>query len=239
LRYRSILVTGTDTGVGKTFVTCAFLAELRSRGYRVGVFKPAETGCEAAAGGTLLPQDASWLKFFSESPFELSEICPYALPEPLAPMLAAERSGVRIDLELLSASFRRIEEASDTTLVEGAGGLLVPLTRTQSFADLAAKLGLAVLVVVGSRLGAINHALLTIRHVQACGLPFAGYVVNFPVAGTDVAARTNVDVLTSLAGAPLGVMPHVAGVQATEEGRHRLASAAAAHLRIDDLLVAL
>jgi dethiobiotin synthetase len=233
------LVTGTDTGVGKTVVTCALVAGLRARGLRVGVFKPAETGCEAAAGGGLLPQDASRLKFFSQSSFELSEICPYALPEPLAPMLAAERCGDEIDLELLAARFRRIEKACDTTFVEGAGGLLVPLTRTQSFADLASFLHLTVLVVVGSRLGAINHALLTIRHVQACGLPLAGYVVNFPEPGADVAARTNVDVLTGLAGPPLGVLPHLADVQVTEAGRRRLASAAETHLRLDDLLVPL
>ncbi len=179
MTFRSILISGTDTGVGKTTVACGLAAAFGTRDWRVGVFKPAETGCRRGPDGTLCPADALRLRFFSECRLDVATICPYPLPEPLAPLVAAERNGTRIDLETLAHGHQTIASENDITLIEGAGGLLVPLTTALTFADLAACLDVAVLVVVGSRLGAINHALLTMRYARLAGLDVLGYIVNF------------------------------------------------------------
>lgn len=165
-------------------------------------------------------------------------ICPIVLSEPLAPLVAARRAAVCIDTEQLVDAHASVAATHDITCVEGAGGLLVPIASGVTFADLAARLEALVLVVVGSKLGAINHALLTIRYARSVGLPVLSYVINFPTAEPDVAARTNVDVLTECCGPPLGVMPHLGEVTMTAECRERLADAAAAHIRLDELLVA-
>jgi dethiobiotin synthetase len=238
LKFLSIFVTGTDTGVGKTTVACGLAAALRGRGLSVGVFKPAETGCPSKADGGLEPEDARRLQFFAGCRLDVRKICPYAFPEPLAPSVAAQRASVRIDLQVLEQAYRAIAAEHDITLIEGAGGLLVPITATATYADLAARLDVPVLVVVGSRLGAINHALLTLHHAQAIGLRTLGYIINFLGAQTDAAAETNVGVLTDWAGPPLGVVPYLGDVSPTEATRRRLADVFSAQLRLDDLLIA-
>jgi dethiobiotin synthetase len=127
--------------------------------------------------------------------------------------------------------------AHDVTLVEGAGGLLVPILAGATVADLAARLEVQLVVVVGSKLGAINHTLLTLRHAQSLGLRVRGYIVNFLSPEPDLAARTNVEVLTEWCGAPLGVVPYVGTPALTEEWRRHLAEVATAHIRLADLLV--
>ena len=237
MRFNSIFITGTDTGVGKTTVASGIAAALRARGWTVGVCKPVETGCGPRAGGKRYPADAAQLKFFSGSHSELKVICPYALREPLAPWVAAEREQVRIDIDRLLRCYRTVAAVHDVTLIEGAGGLLVPLTPEVTFADFAKRLDVPLLVVVGSRLGAINHALLTVRYAQAVGLRVLGYVVNFFLPESDEAARTNVDALSRLLGPALGVVRHCGEIGATEETRRRLADTFAASVRTDDLLV--
>ena len=236
MRFKSIFVTGTDTGVGKTMVAAGIAAGLRQRGLRVGVYKPAETGC-APEGGGRSPADAVRLQFFSGCRAGLDTICPYALREPLAPLVAAEREAVRIDPERLVACYEGIAWAHDITLIEGAGGLLVPLTSSLTFADLAQRLDVPVLVVVGSRLGAINHALLTIRYAERNGLCVLGYVVNFFQAESDQAAQSNVDVLERFLGPALGVVPYLGEVSATEDARRQLAERFETCVRLDALLV--
>lgn len=238
LKFLSIFITGTDTGVGKTTVACGLAAALGDRGLAVGVFKPAETGCPSKADGSLEPEDARRLQFFAGCRLDVREICPYALPEPLAPSVAAQRAGVHIDLNLLERAYQAVAAQHDITLIEGAGGLLVPITASATYADLAARLDVPVLVVVGSRLGAINHTLLTLRHAQAIGLRTLGYVINFLGAQTDAAAEANVSVLTDWAGPPLGVVPYLGDVHPTTSTRRRLADVFSARLRLDDLLTA-
>ena len=197
-----VLVTGTDTGSGKTLVTSVVAAALVRRGRRVGVFKPAETGCAQHA------EDALALAAAAEDPSPLDEICPYRLPEPLAPLLAAERAGVAIDIAALVRCARRRVAAVDVLLVEGAGGLLAPLAPGAGFADLAMRLDARVLVVVGSRLGAINHALLTFEALARRGLATAGYVVNRLAPASDPAVATNEGLLAMLTAVPsLGTLP--------------------------------
>jgi dethiobiotin synthetase len=236
LKFQSLLITGTDTGVGKTVVSCGLAAALAARGLRVGVCKPAETGCSTDGDGARLAQDARLLQYFSGCEADLAAICPYRLRDPLAPLLAARREGVSIDVNVLEAAYRRMASGHDLTIVEGAGGLLVPVAPGHDYAGLAARLGLTVVVVVASRLGAINHALLTIRHARSLGLNVAGYIANFIRPDADLAADTNVAMLRELLGPPLGVVPFMDSIEATEASRRRLATELEARVGIDGLL---
>jgi dethiobiotin synthetase len=237
LHFKSILITGTDTGVGKTMVSCGLAAALRRLGWSVGVLKPAETGCTPLPDGGLRPEDATRLKFFSDSPLDVALICPYVLRQPLAPLVAAELAGSAIDLDQISRRHQAVAAAHDVTLIEGAGGLLVPLAPQATFAELAKRLDAPLVVVVGSKLGAINHALLTVRYAQSTGLRVLGYIINFPAADADAAARSNVAVLTDWLGPPLGVVPFLGDVDMTAASRDRLAEVFAAQVRIAALLV--
>lgn len=209
-----LFITGTDTGVGKTFVASGLAALLRSLGYRVGVMKPAETGCEER-DGNLVPEDAVRLKEASGCAEPIEKICPYRLPEPLAPSIAAERASVKIDVDHLLAVYHEISSKHDVTLVEGAGGLMVPLLPSYTYADLARVLKLPILVVAANKLGVINHLLLTLEHASCKGLSTLGYVLNRVTNETSLAAETNRQVLSSLTGVPcLGELPFVESSEA-------------------------
>jgi dethiobiotin synthetase len=198
---RGIFITGTDTGVGKTFFAATLAACWRGLGYRVGVMKPAETGCEAK-DGQLIPADAVRLKEASGSADPLEKICPYRFSEPLAPSIAAERAGIKIDIDQLLKIYGEISAAHDVTLVEGAGGLMVPLLPSYTYADFARVAKLPVIVVAANRLGAINHLLLTLEHAACKGLTPLGYVLNRLGNEASLAAETNREVLTNLTGVP-------------------------------------
>jgi dethiobiotin synthetase len=204
---RAIFITGTDTGVGKTFFTCGLARLLRSYGYRVGVMKPAETGC-AMRDGALYPEDAWRLKEASECAAPIDKVCPYRLPEPLAPSIAAERAGARIDVDHLLTVCDEIKAAHDITLIEGAGGLMVPLLPSYTFADFARVAKLPVIVVAANKLGAINHVLLSLEHASCKELIVLGYVLNRLSNEDSLAAETNREVLLGLTGvACLGELP--------------------------------
>jgi dethiobiotin synthetase len=213
-------VTGTDTGVGKTFVGCALAAAASRRG-PVAVFKPAETGC-AQIAGELRPDDALRLRAAAASDADPALVCPYRFAEPLAPWVAAERAGVAIEVERLRRCFAELAERAEAIFVESAGGLLVPLGRTYSYADLAADLDLRVVVVVGSRLGALNHTLLTLECAKARRLEVAGYVLNHPWPETDLPRATNAAALERLTEVPcLAEFGHLP--EAERLGREELA----------------
>ena len=216
-----IFITGTDTGVGKTFFTCALAALLREMGYRVGVMKPTETGC-VESDGRLFPEDAWRLKEASGSEEPIEKICPYRLPEPLAPSIAAERAGVRIDIDHLLSIYHEIALQHDVTLIEGAGGLMVPLLPSYTFADFASTAKLPVTVVAANKLGAINHLLLTLEHAACKGLRVTGYVLNHVGNEFSLATQTNRDVLRSLTGnVCLGELPYCSdrNLQASDMAR--------------------
>jgi dethiobiotin synthetase len=196
---RGIFITGTDTGVGKTFIGCALAALLKDLGYRVGVMKPVETGC-VERDGKLFPDDAAQLKEASGCDFPLEKICSYRLREPLAPSVAADREGARIDIDQLINGYKELSSSHDITLVEGAGGLMVPLLPSYTYADLASVLKLPVLVVAANRLGAINHILLTLEHASCKSLNVLGYVLNQIESQPSLAAETNREALSSLTG---------------------------------------
>lgn len=202
-----LLITGTDTGVGKTYVACGLAALLSATGKKVGVMKPVETGCETKEG-QLCPEDALRLRRFSGSTLPLERLCPYRFAPPLAPAVAADMAGVKIDKRQILACYEQIQARHDVTLVEGAGGLLVPLADGYTFADLARDLGVPLLVVVGSKLGTINHALLTLHCAKSMGLPVRGYILNHPTPTPDLAAGTNRRALARSADVPcLGSLP--------------------------------
>lgn len=208
---KGIFITGTDTGVGKTVVACGLAALLKNEGFKVGVMKPAETGCEEK-NGKLFPQDASYLKEASGCEEPLEKICPYRLRDPLTPSIAAQREGMKIDISLLEKIYREIRSAHDITLVEGAGGLLAPILPSFTYADLAHLLKLPLLVVAANRLGVINHLVLTLEHASCRGLGVLGYVFNRLSSKPSLAADTNREVLLSLTAVPcLGEIPYLEG----------------------------
>ncbi len=215
---RGLFVTGTDTEVGKTVVTAALACGLRRLGIRVGVMKPVATGC-ARANGTLTSADAEALLRASGSRDPLDLVCPYRFEAPAAPSVAAENRydvpkapPVRrtVLLGRIERAFRELARRHDIVLVEGIGGLLVPLNSRESVADLARCLGLPVLVVARAGLGTINHTLLTIEAARSAGLDLAGVVLNGRNRRPSLAERTNPRVIRELGGVPvLGVVPRL------------------------------
>ena len=190
---RSLFITGTDTGIGKTTVASALAAALWRRGIDVRVIKPVETGCPADDHGILIPADALQLRWAAGRESDsLDLVCPIRFREPLAPSVAAALEGTRLELATIAAAVDALTSAN-MTLVEGAGGLTVPLTPDASFADLARACDLRVLVIVGNRLGAINHARLTVDWIARAGLELAGYVINSLGPRDDLAAETKVE----------------------------------------------
>lgn len=208
---KGIFITGTDTGVGKTFFTCGLAEIFRDSGYKVGVMKPAETGC-SQKDGKLFPEDAVRLKKASGCEVPLETICRYPLREPLTPSLAAERQGVRIDIDRLAGTYNEINSTHDITLVEGAGGLLAPLLPSYTYADLARLLKLPLIVVAPNRLGVINHLLLTLEHASCKGLRVLGYILNQMDSQPSLAAETNREALFTLTAVPCaGELPYFDG----------------------------
>ena len=173
----SYFVTGTDTGVGKTLVSAALLHTLAARHPRVVGMKPVAAGTVRHGDGRA-SEDALALRAASTCavPPELDN--PILLPDPLSPHIAAERAGVRIDIEHLVRCYRELARRADAVVVEGAGGFHVPLSDSRTGADLAQALALPVVLVVGLRLGCLNHALLTVEAIRARGLLLAGWVAN-------------------------------------------------------------
>lgn len=195
-------VTGTDTGVGKTLVSCALLHAFALAGKTAIGMKPIAAGCEA---GKWL--DVEQLIAASTVSAAREWINPYALVPPIAPHIAAKQAGVTIDLAVIQQAFYALQKTADRVIVEGAGGFLVPLGDRYDTRDLACALGLPVVLVVGLRLGCLNHALLTAQAIQASGLPLAGWVAN-QIDPAMASLAENIDTLQQRLAAPLlGVLP--------------------------------
>ena len=209
-----VFVTGTDTGVGKTLVSAALALYLRERGLQVGVMKPVETGVVDTAA---LGPDASLLAWAADSNTGPENLSPVRLREPLAPTMAAEMEGVSIDPGDLLAKAADLAAGKDFLIVEGAGGLMVPLAGGFLMADLARALGLPLLVVARPDLGTINHTLLTLFAARAMEIPLAGYLISgMPPAPSPGLAATP-HALASLASADLlGVLEQVGGDDRTK-----------------------
>jgi dethiobiotin synthetase len=172
-----LFITGTDTEVGKTVVARLIVRALAATGVRVAVMKPVAAGSVMTAAG-LRNEDAIGLMAESNVVMPYATVNPYCLPAPLSPHLAAREVGVTIELPRLQASFAALGAAADYVIVEGAGGWFAPLNEQQFVADLAAALDLPVLLVVGLRLGCLNHALLTVAAIRQRGLILGGWIAN-------------------------------------------------------------
>lgn len=200
MKPKSLFVTGTDTGVGKTVVSAALTRALVARGLRVAVMKPVASGSDPTPEG-LRNSDALTLMAASNAPAPYEIVNPYCFLPPISPHIAAREAGVTIDLALLRSRFESLAAASDCVIVEGAGGWLAPIGDTASMADLAAALCLPVLLVVGLRLGCLNHALLTRDSFATRGAAPAGWIAN-AVDPHFERAEENLATLTARLGEP-------------------------------------
>ena len=206
---RSWFVTGTDTGVGKTLVSAALLTALARSGRRVVGMKPVASGCDATPHG-LRSADAEALRVAGNVAADYEVVNPYALAAPTAPHLAAAAAGVQIDLGSLRAQYARLAARADDVVVEGIGGWLVPINRTETMADVVRALDLPVILVVGMRLGCLNHALLTQRAIAASGCRLVAWVANALEGGMPEGYG---EALTDRLGAPcLGIIPAMSSV---------------------------
>lgn len=213
---RGFFITATDTGVGKTIVAGAIIRALKSEGLSVCGMKPVESGCTGK--GKLIPADGNFLKELSEVKEPISRITPLRFREPLAPWVAAERKDVGIDLKNVWVKFRELSEKYDAVVVEGIGGLMVPIKRDYFVSDLAADIGLPLIVVASAYLGTINHTLLTVEHARGKGLEVAGIILNHPGRPEgSLAEKTNPAAIEELAPVPvIGIMPYLYEVNLTE-----------------------
>ncbi|MDD5403185.1 MAG: dethiobiotin synthase [Sulfuricella sp.] len=174
---RGIFVTGTDTGVGKTLVSCALLHAYAAAGYRTVGMKPVAAGCAPGQGG-LRCEDVEMLQRASSAQAPRELVNPYAFAPPVAPHIAAAEAGATIDVAHIRRAYLALTGLADRVVVEGVGGFRVPLNEHADTADLACLLALPVVLVVGMRLGCLSHALLAAEAVAARGLLLAGWVAN-------------------------------------------------------------
>jgi len=213
---KGLFVTGTDTSVGKTQVAVALIHALRARGLRVAAMKPVSAG----NGPGELNEDVVALVQAANVAADIRDVNPYAFEPAIAPHIAAQQAGVRIDLDVIVESYGRLAAAADVVVVEGAGGWRVPLNEHEDLADLAQRLGLPVVLVVGLRLGCLNHALLTTESIAHRKLPWAGWVGN--VIDPEMACQSeNVAALHArLPGPCLGIhsyQPHLVPMSSAPE----------------------
>jgi dethiobiotin synthetase len=210
---KGIFVTGTDTEVGKTIVTACLVSLLSRKGLDVGVMKPIETGCPKR-NDRLIPRDATFLRAVSRSKDDLSLINPYRFSKPLAPLIAAEIDHKKIEIKKIRFVYQKLREKHDILFVEGAGGLLVPLTRKRTNLDLILELNIPIIVVVGSKLGAVNHTLLTLNRARESGVKILGLLINQPSPSSSfrksLIEKTNPGLIRPFTEVPiLGIVPYI------------------------------
>lgn len=207
-----VFITGTDTGCGKTRVAVGLLEAWRREGREVAGMKPVASGCEIQYG-TLKNADALALQTAGSADWPYSVINPFALREPIAPHIAAQRAGLVITPEIIMNAYAQLADC-DRVVIEGIGGWRVPLSATLSTADLVCELGVPVVLVVGLRLGCISHALLTAEAICVDGLSLLGWVANAVTADYTTAAETISTLGSSIEAPLLGRIPFAPGSDA-------------------------
>lgn len=203
-----LFVTGTDTGVGKTLITGGISAVLRQQGLKVGVFKPIASGCRN--DGILISDDTEFLALCAEAEYSLSVITPVTYKTPAAPITCVQIEGRGIDYEEIVAAYTYLCDHCDVVLVEGIGGVMVPLDAEHTVLDLAVEFNLPTVVVARPNLGTINHSLLTIEAVRNAGLPVAGLVISgYNAFEADIAEETSPEVICNFSGTNLlSIVPY-------------------------------
>jgi len=232
-------ITGTDTGVGKTIVTAAILRSFIKKGLKVGAMKVIETGC-INKDGILLPSDGMFLRDMAEMNDSLDLITPVKLENPLSPLVASRLEDVEIDIERIFKSFEALKKKYEYLLVEGVGGLMVPLVKEEKkksafyfVRDLIKDMKLPVILVTRPALGTINHTLLTLEALKNKKIPVKGYIINFSEpAKNDIAEKTNPQILKELIDVPcLGVLPYL-----TELNKDKIGETAIKNFDIEALI---
>jgi len=200
-------VTGTDTEVGKTLVSGALILKLREQGINALGFKPVVAGTHQDANGNILNEDLEALRIASNLGSSTLSLCPYVLDQPAAPHLVAAHQGLKLELSVMLQGFQNIQNQADCVVVEGAGGLLIPLNDQEDLAMLAQEIKLPIILVVGMKLGCINHALLTFEAIKARHLNIAGWVANTLTTEMSLLDE-NIQTLRARIDAPfLGLIP--------------------------------
>ncbi|MFT3906733.1 MAG: dethiobiotin synthase [Steroidobacteraceae bacterium] len=214
---RGCFVTGTDTGVGKTLCSQGLILALASRGLKVAAMKPVASGADfdPQRPTRLVSEDATALRSVSNVDLPYGDLNPYCFKEPISPHIAADLAGIDIEIETILRHLRALAARSEAVVVEGAGGFLVPLNDRQDMAELARAVALPVVLVVGLRLGCLNHAFLTAEAIRSRGLPFAGWIAN-AIDPQFEQAEANLATLQQQLGAPLARLPY--GVRAAAAG---------------------
>ena len=211
-----VFVTGTDTDIGKTVVTAGLAAVMQSLGYKAGVYKPIQSGAEEK-NGFLISPDLSYVKKLD---FYVETLCTYLLKPPTAPRIAAEIDGVSINLNAINREYQSIKQTCEVVFVEGAGGLMVPVTKESLMIDIAKMLDIPLLVVARPHLGTINHTLLTINQAKQAGLDIAGVIINrYPSGTTDIAIKTAPRLIEEYSDSSiLGIIPDIPNFENIKPG---------------------
>ena len=210
---KGYFITGTDTDVGKTIVAGGLAALYKKQGLNVGVMKPIATGCKRV-NNRLVSDDAVFLKLSAEIEDEYELINPINFEQPLAPIVAARLSNTKIDTDKINTAYDTLCERHEYIIVEGIGGLLVPIDEYYFIVDLATEMELPLIVVCRPTLGTINHTLLTVSYAREHGLEVKGIVVNESAENCDaVVKKTNIEEIKRLTGLPvLGIIPFDKGM---------------------------
>lgn len=201
-----IFITGTDTSVGKTAVAGGLAGVLAYKGLDVGVMKPVQSGA-GLRNGMFYSPDAEFMIAACGSQDEMKLVCPVMLREPLAPSVAAELEGKTVDVDIIKNAYLELERRHDIVIVEGAGGIAVPIKDGFLYSDLIICLCLPVIIVARAGLGTINHTFLTVEYAKTCGIQVTGVIINDFKGRT--AEETNSGIIEKLTGVPiLGIIPH-------------------------------
>jgi dethiobiotin synthetase len=218
---RGFFITGTDTEVGKTLIASALILKIKALAPNQTVmgFKPVVAGTNQSSAGLTVNEDLESLKLASGYSGNASDLCPYLLPTPAAPHLVAKSMGITLELSTMLSAYESMRAQADWIVVEGAGGFLVPINEGQDLGDLAQALQMPVILVVGLRLGCINHALLTVAAIAQRGLTLAGWVAN--TIDVDMPyLQENIDTLQARIEAPLLGIVNILPAQCRHQSNH-------------------
>jgi dethiobiotin synthetase len=233
-------ITGTDTGVGKTIVSAAILRTFIKKGLKVGAMKPIETGC-LNKDGVLLPSDGIFLRDMAEMNDSLDIVTPVKFETPVSPLVASRLEDMEIDLERVFKAFENLKKKYDYLIVEGVGGLMVPILKEQKkkaekvylVRDLIKNMELEVIIVTRPTLGTINHTLLTVEALKSKKIPIKGFIINYSTkVKNDISEKTNPDILNELLDITfLGILPYL-----NELTKDKIGETALENLRIENLI---
>ncbi|MBI4832684.1 MAG: dethiobiotin synthase, partial [Candidatus Lindowbacteria bacterium] len=244
-RDTTIFITGTDTEIGKTVVAAGLALAFRESGLDVGVMKPVATGCRSnenrdtpsVTSLSLFSEDVDYLMGACGCKDGRELVCPQMLREPLAPEVAAELEGVRIDVRKMTRAYKELRRRHDVLIVEGAGGLLVPVKKNYFMVDLVVAFSAPIIIVARPGLGTINHTLLTRELARAKKIDVAGIIINNFVERPSLAERTNPDVIRRYSGDQLlGIMPHLRRVSVAHKRYDGLLEATEANIDVGRIL---